>query len=116
MTPYDKQKIEQLIADVAKDIRALIELCDGRQRFSPGDGERARYEYDSLKSKLRGLAVNVFESEEGRQFCEYSGSNIATPLSAKAGAPPEEITRCLRGALDEVSYRLWKLSKASVSI
>ncbi len=116
MTPNDERIIEQLIADVTKDINALIALCDGRQRFSPGDGERARYEYESLKSKLQGLAVHVFESEEGRNFCHSSGLNIASPLSAKGGDSPEEIARCLRGALDEASYRLWKLSKASVSI
>lgn len=116
MTPYDKQFIEQRRADVTEDINALLALCNGRQKFSPGDKDQVRYDYDNLKSKLSGLAIHAFETEEGREFCEYSGLNIATPLSAKAADSPEEITRCLRGALDEVSYRLWKLSKANVSI
>lgn len=116
MTPYDKQIIEQLLTDVTQDINGLISLCDGRQRFSPGDAERARYEYESLKSKLQGLAVHVFESEEGRDFCHASGLSIAAELKAKGRDAPAEIVKCLDDARSEVSYRLHKLSKWNVAI
>lgn len=115
MTPYDKQIIEQLIADATSDIKALISLCDGPLKFAPGDRERALYEYTSLKSKLQGLAIHVFESEDGRDFCHTSGLQIAAALTAKGGEAPGELKRCLNNALSEVSYRLWKLSKWEVS-
>lgn len=111
MTPYDKQFIEQRLADVTEDINALLTLCSGRQKFSPGDKDQARYDYDNLKSKLSGLAIHVFESEEGREFCEYSGLNIAARLTAKTTDSPDEIARCLNEAHSEVGYRLDKLLK-----
>ena len=116
MTPYDKKYIEQCLADVTEDINALLALCSGRQKFSPGDGERARYEYGNLKSKLSGLAIHVFESEEGRDFCRTSGLSIAAELTAQERESPEEIARCLSNALGEISYRLDKLSKWNVAM
>lgn len=115
MTPYDKQFIEQQLASVTEDINALLALCSGRQKFSPGDKEQVRYDYDNLKSKLRGLAIHVFESEDGRSFCDRAGGDVLAALTAKAGDSPEDIARCLRNALGEVTYRLGRLSKYQVA-
>lgn len=111
MTPYDKQYIEQRLADVKEDIGALISLCNGKQRFAPSDAELARYEYSSLKSKLSGLAIHVFESDHGRSFCQSAGLGVAAALSAKAGDSPPELTRSLERAQSEVSYWAHTLSK-----
>ena len=111
ITAYDKQYIEQRLVNVTEDINALISLCGGRQKFSPGDKDRVRYDYENLKSKLQGLAVHAFESDEGREFCIYSGLNIAARLTAKTTASPDEITKCLNEARSEVDYRLDKLLK-----
>lgn len=115
MTPNDKLYIEQQLKQVSGDIGHLLELCSGRQKFSPGDKDQALYDYDNLKSKLRGLAIHVFESEEGRKFCEYSGLDIAENLSAKTGGSPAEFATTLRAAAAEVSYRLGRLSKCPVA-
>ncbi|PIG09487.1 hypothetical protein [Comamonas sp. 26] len=115
MTPYDKQFIEQRLADVAEDINALIAICGGRQKFSPGDKEQVRYGYENLKSKLRGLAIHAFGTEEGRNFCDRAGGDVLSALTAKVSDSPEEITRCLHNSLDEVSYRLDRLSKYAVA-
>lgn len=111
MTPYDKQYIEQQLVSVTEDISALLALCSGRQKFSPGDKERVRYDYNNLKSKLSSLAIHVFESEDGREFCIYSGLNVAAKLAAKASDSPDEIARSLNEARSEVDYRLDKLLK-----
>ena len=116
MTPYDKQYIEECLASVKEDINSILALCSGRQKFSPGDKEQVRHEYDNLKSSLRALAIHAFESEEGRRFSEYSGQGIATHLSAKTNDSPAEFASTLREAAAEVSYRLDRLSKWNVAV
>ncbi|WP_333907086.1 hypothetical protein [Delftia acidovorans] len=111
MTPYDKQYIEERLASVKEDINSLLALCSGRQKFSPGDKEQVRYDYTNLKSKLSGLAIHVFESDHGRNFCHSAGLGVAAALSAKAGDAPPELTRSLESAQLEVSYWVHTLSK-----
>lgn len=111
MTPYDKQFIEQRLSSVIEDLAALLVLCRGRQKFSPGDKEQVRYDYENLKSKLSGLAIHVFESEQGRNFCHSAGLGIAAALVAKASDSPPELTRSLESAESETSYWAFMLSK-----
>lgn len=115
MTPYDKQYIEERLSSVKDDINALLTLCSGRQKFSPGDKEQVRYDYSNLKSKLNGLAIHVFESDHGRSFCDRAGGDVLAALTAKASDSPEDIARCLSNSLGEVSYRLGRLSKCQVA-
>ena len=116
MAPNDKLFIEQRLKQASGHIGGLLELCSGRQKFSPGGKEQVRHEYDSLKSSLRALAIHAFESEEGRRFSEYSGQGIATHLSAKTNDSPAELASTLREAAAEVSYRLDRLSKWNVAV
>ena len=111
MTPSDKLFIEQRLTGVTEDIGSLLELCRGRQKFSPADKERVRYEYDNLKSLLRGLAIHIFENEQSRNFCHSAGLGIAAALTAKASDPPSELARALERAQSEVSYWAHTLSK-----
>lgn len=114
MTPQDKQFIEYQLTQVTQDIKHLIELCSGRQKFTPNDKELVSHEYASLKSSLRGLAIHVFQSEDGRDFCRTSGLSIAAELTAKGGDSPMNIATCLSNALREISYRRDRLSKYPV--
>lgn len=116
MTPYDKKFIEQRLASVTEDINALLSLCSGRQKFSPGDKDQVRYDYDNLKSKLSGHAIHAFESDTGRDFCITSGLQVAAAMTARASDSPSEIVRSLQSAQGEVSDRLWRLSKWDVSM
>lgn len=111
MTPYDKQYIEERLGSVKEDIHALLALCSGRQKFSPGDKEQVRYDYNNLKSKLSGLAVHAFESEQGREFCISSGLAIAAELTAKANGSPPELASSLVRAQLELSDWAFRLSK-----
>lgn len=111
MTPCDKQFIEQQLARVTEDINALLALCSGRQKFSPGDKEQARYEYSNLKSKLSGLAIHAFESDHGRSFCQSAGLGVAAALSTMADDSPPELTHSLERAQSEVLYWVNTLSK-----
>lgn len=116
MNPNDKLFIEQQLLSVTEDINALLALCSGRQKFSPGDKEQVRYDYENLKSKLSGLAIHVFESEQGRNFCDRAGGDVLCALTAKASDSPSEITHSLKSAQSAVSDRLWRLSKWDVSM
>lgn len=111
MAPYDKQYIEERLASVKEDINSLMALCSGRQKFSPGDKEQVRYDYTNLKSKLSGLAVHVFESDHGREFCISSGLAIAAALTAKATDSPPELESSLVRAQLELSDWAFTLSK-----
>lgn len=111
MTPYDKKFIEQRLASVTEDINALLSLCSGRQKFSPGDKDQVRYDYDNLKSKLSGLAIHVFESEQGRNFCHSAGLAIAAELTANSNASPSDLTSALQSAQSELSSWAFTLSK-----
>lgn len=111
MPPEDKQFIEHRLASVGEDIDSLLALCRGRQKFSPGDKIQARYEYENLKSKLSGLAVHVFESEDGRNYCRAAGLGIASSLTAKATDSPADLTRSLESAQSELSHWVFMLSK-----
>ena len=116
MTPYDKQKIEQALMEIDRKANEVLALVDGRQRLSPGDRQLVKYEYDNLRSPLRGgVGGHVFESESGRHFAIRSGDLIGSEFSASSSDSPDSIASSLRGLKSGISYRLMQLSKCQVA-
>lgn len=115
MTPYDKDIITQLLNGIGKQISSALSLADGPQYFSPSEEDRVRSDYGSLKSILGSMGTHVFDTNDARNFCHSSGLQIAASMTAKVSDHPSEIARSLRSAQSEVSDRLWRLSKWSVS-
>lgn len=115
MTPYDKQQIEQALRRIDQKADEVLSLVVGRQKLSPGDRQLVKYEYDNLRSSLRGgVGGHVFESESGRHFAIRSGDLIGSEFSAGSGDSPDSIASSLRGVKSGVSYRLMELSKYQV--
>lgn len=116
MTPYDKQQIEQALRQIDQKADDILSLVSGRQKLSPGDRQLVKYEYDNLRSSLRGgVAGHVFESEDGRHFAIRSGDLIGSELAASSSDGPDSIASSLRGLKSGVSYRLMQLSKCQVA-
>lgn len=115
MTPSDKQKIEQALRQIDQKAGEILSLVVGRQRLSPGDRQLVKYEYDNLRSSLRGgVAGHIFESESGQHFATRSGDLIGSEFSASSGDSPDSIATSLQGVKRGISYRLMELSKYQV--
>lgn len=115
MTPNDKQKIGQALKQIDHKADEILALVTGRQRLPAGDRQLVKYEYDNLRSSLRGgMAGNVFESEDGRHFASRSGDLIGSELTASSSDTPGAIASSLRSLKSGVSYRLMELSKYQV--